>query len=319
MSEINPQSWFKELDKLFDNVETSTNKVLKEVSNALNYLDPEAPTITQKRKQTFNPKAPTTSLNNSKQEELANHSPNDSTQKNEMQSVYDKAFEKFKINYFPSRRLTKVLNDPEENKNTITDEKQLKLEFNKRIQHLIKHNSRHYIDNELTKLNDKDLRVSFLAAFPREHLQNPKQFDLISKDPNSTHALPASEKQKPTLPSENLSAFQKLKIDQQNVTRKNLQDKKAPEAECPDIFSFFGQHLKTATNFLTSATSFFDSCISPRKTPNSKSNQDSVQQKTATVPTKNQRPGTEPEPRHITKIVPFCTTEESKTPIIPYY
>lgn len=61
---------------------------------------------------------------------------------------------------------------------------------------------------------------------------------------------------------------------------------------------FFWQHLKTATNFLTSVTSFFDSCINPRKTQNLRSDKASFKQnKTdALKPEKGKRPGTAPNP-----------------------
>jgi hypothetical protein len=323
MPENNPQSWFKQLNRLFDTVETSTNKVLKEVSNALNYLDPEAP-ITQEGKKTLNPNVPAINLNNSNKEDSTTNSPSDSTQKNKTQSVYDKAFEDFKKMYSYSRESQKVLNDPEENKNTITNEKQLKLEFNKRTQELIKNNLRHYNDNKLSELHNMHLRVAFLASFSKEDLQNPIQFDLVSRDPTSAQALPISEKQnsahlkpitpKPNLPSEDLSALQQPKKNQQYFVRENPQYKKAPEEERPDIFSFFGQHLKTATTFLTSATSSFVSFIfEPTKTPNPPSHSYQNQQPKTT------RELVQRSAVPATRIVPFSETEEHGKPIVPYY
>lgn len=270
MPENTPDYILKQLDSFFKELQTSTDNVLKEVSSALDYLNPKSPTITPKTNNILNPKQPTTNPNNSNQEKLVNHSPNDSTR---LQSVYDKAFENFKIVYNASRLSPEILNNPKESKNTITDEKQLKLEFNKRIQNLIQESNRLYIDPTLSELNGKHLRVAFIASFDRQDLINPQKFNSIIGDQSSTQALSASQKQKFNYSKPQNSTSTPLDNNSNPPLSDSQNYKKAPKAECPDIFSFFGQHLKTGTNFLTSVTSLFDSCINPRKTPDFKYNE----------------------------------------------
>ena len=323
MSENNQKfSWLGQLDKLFDTVEDSTSKALKELSGALNYLDPEAP-IAQEGKKTFNPIAPTTNLNNSNQKELISHSPSDSTQKNEMRSVYDIAFEEFKKKYSDLRKSK----DPEENINTITDEKQLRLDFNKRIQCLFLPNLYLYSDARYSESHNKDLRAAFSITCKtsvenrKEELEayysrNIDKFKLLTEqDIKSIKKFQESKgiglnlESKDIAPENNQDhLYQKESAEKnQYFTSKKPQYKKVPGEECPDIFSFFGQHVETATTFLTNTVSYLSSfIIGPYGTPDSQSNQDSVQQKTATMPTTSQTPTTAPElGEYKTKIGPM--------------
>ena len=311
-------SWLGQLQELL--YDSSANSVLKSVLDPvfyhLNTLNPEAPKVQIEKNtsdaETFNPTAPTAQTNNRNTDDAETLIPKEPNfRRIQKEAIYDKVYEDFIFNY---KRFYEdfIFNYKGFNhEGSAFDDQKLRGEFNSL---LIKKYNKDNPTNNLKKLTKPEKSIASLAfsiTLTRlsevDNLRASKgEFELLLTNQTELHAIIA-KKYLDKYPN----AFSV--VDEQGSLKNKDENSKpeAPNADCPSAFSVVKDYLfnatSAATTFLTStASSFVSFMFDSNKAPNSQSNQDSVQQKTATMPTGNQTPGTAPETgEYKTKIGPM--------------
>jgi hypothetical protein len=303
-------SWLNQLQNFLNNPINSvgdlTNSVLSTVSETLN---PEAPKSTKSK------------AHNSG-EETPYHSPiitpedqNSTALRIKKEVIYDKVYKDFIFNYERSA-------DSFPPNSSRYDAQKLRGEFNSI---LIKkcHNKNLPNDLEiLTKLENPNASFAFSTTVTRlskienldnNHLASIKEFELLLTNQQDLHTIIAKKYYEQDLSNkepQNPNPQDPLTFEEPT---RDLE--KTIVSKFPQVFlshTSFKNYLFTATTFLTSATSYLASfIIGPYKIPDSQSEQNSVKQNTAKVPTGSQIPGTSPAGgKYTTRIVPMNTTKD---------
>ena len=333
MSENDNQqfSWLGQLQELYNTSAKSVEDLTKSVgaltnsvlSTVLDTLNPEAPT-TQEGQKTFNSPDQTNNRTIRNANIFIPKEPNIFRIRKE--AIYDKVYEDFISNY-------KRFNDEE----SAFDDQKLRGEFNSL---LINEFNKNNPTNNLEKLTETENSIASLAfsttltrllereSFSENHRASKGEFELLLTDQQELHAIIAKKyfdkhpdafsvfdnqksldethynAENPILPQPS-STFTEHKKNQEAHIRAQLR-RSSEEKFSADPPASFVNYLFANTILKRTASYLSSFIIGPYKIPDSQSNQDSVQQKTATMPTGNQTPGTAPETgEYKTKIGPM--------------